>query len=626
MIKIFIRDEDGCNAAVDTRDAVRQQQLAGVFGRSEEIGLLTQAWTSSQSHLLLLNGATGVGKTALLQKWLHSMQSKQWLDADAVYCWSFYPPDLAHSIQDPVEEFFHHALLWFGGEEAAACPNLLQGEMLARLSQSHHTLLILDGLEILQARSGSSIGKLGDPRMLTLLERLAEHNPGLCVAVSREPLEGGFATKAGVQRYGLENLPEEDCIGLLRYKGVQGEDDRLRQMAVDYGQNPLTLTLLGGYLAVWHGGDWRRMDRIPVLMDQQQDGRQARRILVANATELAGKPGESLLYLLSMLYRPTHWSRLENLLGAKRGWPLLRLFQKKNQDNYSSLVASFGRLGQKKRYEATLQLRELGLLSLTGRCFWLPQWVREAYQRQFRYDWPTAWKEANQRLMLFHATLPKEPEALDITPLSAMQPRIPFSTVPLDAVTPPETAPVDVAMVEAALRVMATEPVAETTPLMAEPQEAEAPAIVVAQEAEIVPGETDAVEAEAVPEADVVSVEEAVDAIVVETLPTVSGQPALDLPEMETEALAPATIAEEPQAIAPEPQAVAANIVPFVPRVTITSADLQEIGQLADQLQQFHNSLQMLQIRTKKFQKCIRQLDKEVQSMHYQHTRTRTGS
>lgn len=555
MTRIFVRDEDGCSKT-DAVEFIRQQQMAGVFGCTQEIGLLNNAWIDPQSRLFLLTGPTGSGKTTLLKKWLHTLQKKNWHDAEAVYLWSFYPPDLAHSVQDPVEEFFLHALHWFGGAEAARCPNLLQGEMLARLVQSHHTLLILDGLEILQSRSGSASGKLVDPRLATLLERLTTHNPGLCVAVSREPLVADFCSLPYLQQHNLDKLDLDAAVELLRYKGVEADDERLRQIAVDYGQNPLTLNLLGGYLGVWHAGDWRQMEKIPVLMDQQQDGRQARRILVANSTQLAGTAGEGLLYLLSTLYRPTHWDTLTALFG-KRGWSLPGWLKKKQEDSFAKLIGVFVQQSQQKQYQATLQLRELGLLELSGRCFWLPQWVREAYQRQLRYDWPQAWKETNHRLMIFHTTLPTEPEMVETAPTTGWLPAGPFGM-------PAAQEPAPAADITEPLTVeIPAEPV-----VAEEPIHAEEPAPVVVEE--------------------LIHEEEPVPVVVEEAIPE-----------------------EEP---APAAEPVTAKVLPFPPRPVYTHNDLEDMGRLLEQVKHYQNSLQMLQIRTKKFQKHLKEFDNAVQS------------
>lgn len=608
MTRIFIRDEYYCGQNDGSAENHAGQFDAPLFGRTHEIGLLSHAWIDPQSRLFLLNGPTGMGKTALLHKWLHTLQKKHWHDAEAVFVWSFYPPDLAHAPQDPVEEFFHHALYWFGGEEAARCPNLLQGEYLAKLVQSHHTLLILDGLEVLQFKSGAANQQLGDPRLGVLLEHLAKHNTGLCITVSREPLLGDFTLEQGVQRHELEKLPLDAAIELLDHKGVQGDKERLQQMAIDYDQNPLTLGLLGGYLAVWHSGDWRQMEKIPVLMDQQLDGRQARRILVANATELAGMPGESILYLLCMLYRPTHWDTLETLLGKGRGWSFPAWFNKTQQDNYASLIGRFLRLSQHKRYQAILQLRELGLLELSGRCFWLAHWVREAFQRQLRYDWPSAWKETNQRLMQYHASLPKEPEDLtQIIPLTATHKSAKVAG-PFGKQVAPTPAIAEVAAEENIPVIAAAVPVQEEpAPTIAEEPVKEAIAPV---SAEVLIEDTS-------PTLDLNwlnSLTPVIAAVQAEnTAPAIASTP--------VEEAVPAQ--QVPVPAIPE-QAPTPTAIPARPALTRT--DLENMANLMAQLKNYQNSLQILQIRTKKYQKQVRQFDKEVQSMRYPYAKTGTDS
>jgi hypothetical protein len=295
-------------------------------------------------------------------------------------------------------------------------------------------------------------------------------------------------------------------------------------------------------------------------MDQQTDGRQARRILVANSAELQSQPSEAILYLLSMLYRPIHWDALETLLGKPQGWGLL---QKKHQDTYASLIGTFARLNQKKRYLAILQLRELGLLELSGRCFWLPQWVREAYQRQLRFDWPQAWKETNQHLMQFHANLPKvDADLSSIAPLNETQPAVkiaaPFGRfITQDIITEVRAEPV----------VSAIAPIPEPIPEVL---------INLAQ-------------------------------------------------EMLTKTAAPIDVAT-PVIAAIEPTVIAPTPPSETPCHTVTRADLDNLIDLSAKLKQYQNSLQMLDIRTKKYQKHVRQLDKDVQSMHYPPARTGTAS
>lgn len=612
MTRIFIRDEYHCGQRdTEAEDYVKQFATPVLFGRTHEIGLLNQAWVDSQSHLFLLHGATGLGKTALIHKWLHTLQKKHWHDAETVFLWSFYPPDLTRPLEDPVEEFFRYALHWFGGEAATRCPNLLQGEYLAKLVNAHHTLLILDGLETLQYTKGSAANQVGDPRLNVLLERLAAQNAGLCVVISREPLEGNFG-ETGVKHHALEKLSVDAAAECLSYKGVQADTDKLRQMAVDYGQNPLTLNLLGGYLSVWHAGDWQRMDQIPVLMDQQADGRQARRILVANATELHGKPSEAILYLLSVLYRPVSWDTLEALLSRERSWSLPPIFKRPPQDNYASLITGFLRLSQRKRYLAILQLRELGLLELSGRCFWLPLWVREAYQRQFKYDWPVAWKQTNAHLMQYHAALPPETDALaGIIPLTVTQKSVKVTGPFGKLITPTPISAPEPAIIPEPLAVTEPVAVAET------PVEAKEPA----------PEFTEA--NVYTPHIDLAWLNSLSPALTATLANTRSAAASDDIVESSSALIAADTVIEvssEPivePALTPEPvvEIVSETVVEPVPKssatpvTTLQRADIDNMLELMAQLKHYQNTLHTLQIRTQKYQKHVRQFDREVRSV-----------
>jgi hypothetical protein len=71
-------------------------------------------------------------------------------------------------------------------------------------------------------------------------------------------------------------------------------------------------------------------------------------------------------------------------------------------------------------------------------------------------------------------------------------------------------------------------------------------------------------------------------------------------------------IPEEEPAPAAEP--VTAKVLPFPPRPVYTHNDLEDMGRLLEQVKHYQNSLQMLQIRTKKFQKHLKEFDNAVQS------------
>lgn len=565
MTRVFIRGEDDCGRGkFSAQDYINQFKVPVLFGRSEEISQLNHAWVDSKINLLLLNAPIGMGKTTLVEKWLYTLQKANWHDAESVYFWTFYPPGITETLRNPVDEFFEQALTWFGAE-TDKCPSFLQGECLAQHIRTQHTLLVLDGLENLQAQQGSLKGQITDPRLQLLLARLREDNPGLCLVVSRhafnEQLQGEYT-----QTMQLAPLPEKDCLQLLRFKGIQASDKKLLQLAVDFEQLPLTLTLLGGYLNIWHGGDWRQMEKIPVLMDQNPEGRQARRLLVANSFALRDQAGESLLYLLSLLCRPIHIETINALTGKKPKWPI-RLWGKR-PDSLAELMRPLLRLNTQQLQHLIRQLQELGLLAGKGRCLLAPQWVRDAFQRQFKHDWPQAWKQANQQLMQFYDELPHTtPQQLpapqtvfvaEPTPVVLSEAETATHTTPKPSITATKPEP------EVATPKLA--PVLSTPPLQAETAPAEPKAVQQAN-TRISPASSNKVS---------------------------SDQPA----------------ANEPVDVLPLMQ----------------DKDLQQLEDLSTQLQQFHNSMQRLQIRTRKFHKQLKQLDKEVESMQYPQAKTGTDN
>ncbi|MFN3786180.1 MAG: hypothetical protein ACK4RS_05010, partial [Thiothrix sp.] len=57
------------------------------------------------------------------------------------------------------------------------------------------------------------------------------------------------------------------------------------------------------------------------------------------------------------------------------------------------------------------------------------------------------------------------------------------------------------------------------------------------------------------------------------------------------------------------------NIVPFPVKRTYSTADAEALDGLTAQLRQYQNTLQMLQMRTKKLQKQLRDFDQAVQTV-----------
>ena len=92
----------------------------------------------------------GVGKTALVKKWLIQMGADNYRGAERVYGWSFFSQGAAEGKQASADEFVSAALKWFGDLNPTEGSPWDKGERLAMLVNKHRTLLILDGLEPLQ--------------------------------------------------------------------------------------------------------------------------------------------------------------------------------------------------------------------------------------------------------------------------------------------------------------------------------------------------------------------------------------------------------------------------------------------------------------------------------------------
>jgi hypothetical protein len=138
-------------------------------------------------NVLTLVAWGGVGKTALVNKWLMQFARDNYRGAECVCGWPFYSQGAAEGRQVSADPFIAAALTWFGDSqmaESSASP-LSQGERLAELIRQQRTLLILDGLEPLQNPPPVETGCIKDPGLRALLRELARKNPGLAVITTR---------------------------------------------------------------------------------------------------------------------------------------------------------------------------------------------------------------------------------------------------------------------------------------------------------------------------------------------------------------------------------------------------------------------------------------------------------
>lgn len=282
-MELAIKDQRDAPTPLKISTAKLPSASSDRFGREQELAALDSAWADPHTNILSLVAWGGVGKTALVNKWLPLLAADRFAyhDAERVFGWSFYRQGAAEGRQVSADQFIAAALKWFGDPEMAesAASPWDKGERLAELVRQSRTLLVLDGLEPLQNPPPVETGRLKDPALSTLLRELARQNPGLVVITTRLAVDDlkDFHDGAAKQ-IDLEALSDEAGAAYLKHLGVRNAtDEELRQAAQDFGGRALALTLLGSYLKVVHRGDVHQRKEIPHLMDEQRQGAHARR-------------------------------------------------------------------------------------------------------------------------------------------------------------------------------------------------------------------------------------------------------------------------------------------------------------------------------------------------------------
>lgn len=394
-----------------------------LFGRETELAALDAAWDplpplpgegrggGQKTNVLSLVAWGGVGKTALVNKWLAHMAQDNYRGAERVYGWSFYSQGAAEGRQVSADLFIAAALDWFGDPDPTAGSPWDKGERLAELVKRQRTLLILDGLEPLQNPPPVETGKIKDPGLCALLRELARHNPGLVLLTTRLAVDDlkDFLGSSALD-IDLDNLSHEAGAAYLAHLGVQGTPAEREAAAAEVKGHALALTLLGRYLVDAYGGDIRRRDLIPHLTEEEEKGAHAQRIMAAYDQWFSGKPEQSILSLLGLFDRPAEAGAIEALLAAP---PI---------DGLTTVLQG---LAPNKWQLALKHLRRARLLADPDPhepdsldCHPL---LREYFGEQVRASNPAAWHEAHSRLYEYYKNRAKDlPDTLaEMTPLFA---------------------------------------------------------------------------------------------------------------------------------------------------------------------------------------------------------------
>ncbi len=355
-----------------------------LFGRRPQIENLDLAWKSPGINVTALVGRGGVGKSTLVGKWLDQMQADNYRGASRVFGWSFHSQGTGERVTS-AHEFIVRALEWFGDPDATAGSPWDKAERLADLVRQGRTLLVLDGLEPLQAESEQERGRIKDPALSTLLTELAHQNTGLCVVTTRETiLDLGDFPESALQE-NLERVSVEAGRAILRVGRVIGSDRALEALSRQFGCGALALKLLAAYLRGTEKRGVTDADSIPQLDVPEDQGRHARRVLAAFAQRLQGGPELEALRVIALFDRPAQADQIR----ALRREPAIRDLT----EQLSALdEGGWMRLMDGLRDQSLIAFREPG-----GDIDTHPI-VREHFSAELRDRFPAAWREGHGRI------------------------------------------------------------------------------------------------------------------------------------------------------------------------------------------------------------------------------------
>jgi serine/threonine protein kinase/tetratricopeptide (TPR) repeat protein len=373
-----------------------------VFGREEDIAFLNDAWINQQVNVVTIVAWAGVGKSTLVNHWLHQMAAEQYRSAQLVFGWSFYRQGTSEG-SSSADEFMDAALLWFGDPDPRIGTAWEKGERLAKLIAHRRSLLILDGLEPLQNPPGPNEGRLREPCLQALLRELAAFNSGLCVITTRLPVaDVGDSERGSAPRRNLEHLSSDSGARLLRALGVEGPEAELRRASDEFSGHCLALTLLGSYLTDAFNGDIRCRDEVSSRLGHDvRQGAHARKVMASYEAWFREGPELAVLHLLGLFDRPAEEKAVEALLKE----PVI-----------PGLTESLTDLSSAKWRTILARLRRARLLAgedpyHRGQLDGHPL-VREYFGEKLQRQRTEAWKECNRRLYLYYRALaPPTPDS-----------------------------------------------------------------------------------------------------------------------------------------------------------------------------------------------------------------------
>lgn len=316
-----------------------------LFGRQKELELLDETWESDETRIVSFVAWGGVGKSALVNKWIDLMSKDNYRGAQRVYAWSFYSQGTGERVTSS-DVFVNKSLHWFGDSKMADSERSPwdKGVRLAELVRKQRTLLILDGMEPLQSAYEHDRGEVKDAALGVLLRELAKKNCGLCVITTREELTGIRKGVDSILQKRLDQISAEAGRALLRVGGIHGTDAELEQITRDFGNHALAVNLLVAYLQDIPGKHVRNARFIPDLGISEKKGKHPRRVMEALAKNLGDSPELNVLHMIGLFDRPATEKEIRWLRTREEVPDLTDRIRWLDEEDWNRVVANLRRL------------------------------------------------------------------------------------------------------------------------------------------------------------------------------------------------------------------------------------------------------------------------------------------
>ena len=230
-----------------------------LIGRDEEMSTLGFAWAHQRVSCVHIHGFGGIGKTALLDTWFVERESRHFCGAEFVFSWSFSQSENL-SVQEHEAQFLNAAMSWLGLSQHARDSAVERAKRICEAIGSRRTLLILDGLEVLQRIAGGR-GVLEAAGVQHLIVERMKDGASLLVLSARLAISPLQSAKVGrVLGLALGGLKQEEGMEFFEERGILVDPFIAQELNEHFCGHPLLLKTVAEFseLSAGRGGCLKR--------------------------------------------------------------------------------------------------------------------------------------------------------------------------------------------------------------------------------------------------------------------------------------------------------------------------------------------------------------------------------